>query len=352
MTSKVNTTEPTDFDTPKFSSLEPSWLGNHHPNAEGSMASGYDTLNGDNKGRSGSDKCPDDSLENNEVAHSSHPRDLKMKAPMKSIKLVIKKKQLSADIGSPCKLKFGSSKADSIHARGDVISGNSSFTGPNLVTEAPEGEDDRNISSPRPPSSYSDHRSYDDVHERDGSYKKEVNPDGFGCDREGNTSIFSNQHGLGIGLSNVVSDPIRRTRSIRMKTTSEEPNASNTRIKLRGGQGSRGTSSRDSIEVSDQLHQRTRSGRNRHDRDEYIASDPGILTRRMSNRHVKKLSWLMLSQHEEGYRYIPQRGDEVVYLRQVVYVMIFSPYRSYYFVICFGMQVSVIRILVFILEHV
>ncbi|KAI4329811.1 hypothetical protein MLD38_028156 [Melastoma candidum] len=30
----------------------------------------------------------------------------------------------------------------------------------------------------------------------------------------------------------------------------------------------------------------------------------------------RKQSWLTLSEHEEGYRYIPQLGDEVVYLRQ------------------------------------
>ncbi|EPS68635.1 hypothetical protein M569_06131, partial [Genlisea aurea] len=36
---------------------------------------------------------------------------------------------------------------------------------------------------------------------------------------------------------------------------------------------------------------------------------------RKSTQSVKR-SWLMLSHHEEGSRYIPQRGDEVVYLRQ------------------------------------
>ncbi|MCD7449439.1 hypothetical protein HAX54_052146 [Datura stramonium] len=35
-----------------------------------------------------------------------------------------------------------------------------------------------------------------------------------------------------------------------------------------------------------------------------------------SNEAVKKLNWLLLSEHEEGYRYIPQLGDEVVYFRQ------------------------------------
>nr|XP_023895389.1 bromodomain and WD repeat-containing protein 3 [Quercus suber]POE57423.1 isoform c of bromodomain and wd repeat-containing protein 1 [Quercus suber] len=38
--------------------------------------------------------------------------------------------------------------------------------------------------------------------------------------------------------------------------------------------------------------------------------------RRKSHQSAKKRSWLMLSTHEEGSRYIPQQGDEVVYLRQ------------------------------------
>lgn len=38
---------------------------------------------------------------------------------------------------------------------------------------------------------------------------------------------------------------------------------------------------------------------------------------RKSHQSAKKRSWLMLSTHEEGSRYIPQQGDEVVYLRQV-----------------------------------
>ncbi|XP_073223301.1 uncharacterized protein [Cicer arietinum] len=284
------------------SSLESWGLDNHQPIVDGSIASGYDKFNGCDKGRSRSDKCTEDS---HEVVHSSHSQDLKMKGPVKPTKIIIKKKQPPEDIESSCKMKFGSSKADSIGAKSDVISGNPSFSGPSRVTEALEGEDD---------CSYQ--RSYNHNHERNKSYKREPGPNGFGFDLEENASIFSNQHGLGFDLSNAASDPVRRTRSVRMKTTSEEPNAMNTRFKVRVGQSSRGTSSRDdsSIEVFDQLHQRKRSARNRP--DEYIANDLSILTRSMPNHHVKKLSWLMLSAHEDCYHYIPQLGDEVVYLRQ------------------------------------
>lgn len=48
----------------------------------------------------------------------------------------------------------------------------------------------------------------------------------------------------------------------------------------------------------------------------------------MANHPVGKLSWLMLSEYEEGYRYIPQLDDEVIYLRQVIYtllILVFGP---------------------------
>ncbi|KAL5069028.1 hypothetical protein RYX36_019915 [Vicia faba] len=301
--------ELSDFDnTANFSSLESWGLDNHQPIADGPIASGYDKLSGGCKGQSKSDKCTED---------SSHSQDLKMKAPLKPTKIVIKKKQPLEDIEGPSKLKFGSSKADSIGTRNDVISGNPSFTGTDRLPEALEGGDGRSTSYPQLLYSYSDQRSYNHLHERNKSYKREPSPNGFDFDPEENAPVYSNQHSLGIDLSNVGSDPIRRTRSIRMKRTYEEPDALNERIKIRGSQSSRGTSSREgsSIKVSDELHQRTRSARNRS--DEYIANDPGVLAQSIPNHHVKKLSWLMLSEeHDEGYRYIPQLGDEVVYLRQ------------------------------------
>jgi len=306
-------------DALKISSLEPLLSGNARTKADASWTSGKDKFNGVNRFQSGSGKCPDDSVENTEV-HSSLSGDLKMKAPVKSTRLVIKKKQISSETEGPCKLKFVSSKADSAGARGIVISGNSSIIGPNLI---PEGDDDRKFSTPQLPHSYSDKRR-DHVRERDKSHKGKVNQDGFesfDCDIEEHNSVFSNKHGLGIGLSDVISDPIRRSRSVRMKSTTEEPSTSNRRIRNHGGQSSRGKSDWEgcSINVSDQLHLRTRASRHRG--DEYISSNPGgSLTRRVSNYHVKNSSWLMLSMHEDGYRYIPQLGDEVVYFRQVVYI--------------------------------
>ncbi|KAJ8766361.1 hypothetical protein K2173_022420 [Erythroxylum novogranatense] len=57
-----------------------------------------------------------------------------------------------------------------------------------------------------------------------------------------------------------------------------------------------------------------RSTRNR--RTSYHFHDTSPVDRRKSYPSGKRGSWLMLSMHEEGSRYIPQLGDEVVYLRQ------------------------------------
>ncbi|CAA6673220.1 unnamed protein product [Spirodela intermedia] len=51
-------------------------------------------------------------------------------------------------------------------------------------------------------------------------------------------------------------------------------------------------------------------------RENYSACDLSPLGKRRTQNSTKKMSWLLLSEHEEGYRYIPQLGDEVIYLRQ------------------------------------
>jgi PH-interacting protein len=78
MTSKLETDSSMVNNTPNFSSVESLGLDNHQPIADGPIASGYDNLNGGDRGRSRSDKCTEDSLENNEVVHSNHSQDIKM----------------------------------------------------------------------------------------------------------------------------------------------------------------------------------------------------------------------------------------------------------------------------------
>ncbi|XWS38951.1 hypothetical protein CRYUN_Cryun18bG0007700 [Craigia yunnanensis] len=56
----------------------------------------------------------------------------------------------------------------------------------------------------------------------------------------------------------------------------------------------------------------SRSTRNR--RSDYYFHDTSPIWK--SHQSARKGSWLMLTTHEEGSRYIPQLGDEIVYLRQ------------------------------------
>lgn len=58
-----------------------------------------------------------------------------------------------------------------------------------------------------------------------------------------------------------------------------------------------------------------RSTRNRRASCHLRDTSPPI-ERRKSSQSSKKGSWLLLTSHEDGSRYIPQQGDEVVYLRQ------------------------------------
>lgn len=57
-----------------------------------------------------------------------------------------------------------------------------------------------------------------------------------------------------------------------------------------------------------------RSSRNRRESSNFPDTHP------LGKQHQTplKYSWLMLLEHEDSYRYIPQLGDEVVYLRQVM----------------------------------
>ncbi|KAE8696992.1 protein PROLIFERA-like isoform X1 [Hibiscus syriacus] len=61
---------------------------------------------------------------------------------------------------------------------------------------------------------------------------------------------------------------------------------------------------------------RHRSRSNRTKRSGGYDNNLKFLSGRKLNPSVSKLSWLMVSEQEEGYRYIPQLGDEVVYFRQ------------------------------------
>jgi PH-interacting protein len=297
------------------SSFEASLLVDHHPIADAPAAPSNGNFNMDYKDSPASDKCRDNLLEIN-VVDTNHSNGLKENAPLKSTKLIIKtKKRIVIDTSSP-KLESVTSVEDQSSARGDL-----KRMEPSRVLKVPEGDEDTGRSSSlRLQHSYSDRRMSDAAHTGEMLYKAKTDSEGCDSDMEENTSaVNDDHHDLETDVPEASSDAIRRTRSIKMKATSREPNSVNPSFKVRKGHALVGISrnaEKSSMELSDQLLQGSRSTRNR--RSGYIDNEPSSSTLRKSNYSVRKLSWLMLSEHEEGYRYIPQLGDEVVYLRQVM----------------------------------
>ncbi|KAI5579538.1 hypothetical protein BDE02_08G095300 [Populus trichocarpa] len=66
---------------------------------------------------------------------------------------------------------------------------------------------------------------------------------------------------------------------------------------------------------SSRMTVRLRSTRNRKASCHFHDTSP-VDGKRKLHQSAKRASWLMLSMHEEGSRYIPQQGDELAYLRQ------------------------------------
>ncbi|KAM7275956.1 hypothetical protein ACFE04_017822 [Oxalis oulophora] len=113
---------------------------------------------------------------------------------------------------------------------------------------------------------------------------------------------------------------VHRTRSSKLKASSPQPNARNghetvdTSKKMEIMHSERGFLPGNWNSGSKQA-MRPRSVRNRracHNNDNHPSFSGGM----EPDQNIGKSSWLMLSEQEEGYRYIPQLGDEVVFLRQ------------------------------------
>ncbi|XP_050376385.1 uncharacterized protein LOC126793802 isoform X2 [Argentina anserina] len=139
--------------------------------------------------------------------------------------------------------------------------------------------------------------------------KDKTKAEGFDGKLEENTSRINAYYDAGLNLSEAATDSARRLRTLKIKATSREPDSLSRIPKSRGGYQRTSVDAEDSsTKVCDTRLLRSRSTRNQ--------SDQIVSSQRMLTDPVGKLSWLMLSKHEEGYRYIPQLGDEVVYLRQ------------------------------------
>lgn len=126
-------------------------------------------------------------------------------------------------------------------------------------------------------------------------------------------------------LPDMATDSARRARSLRLKATSREIGLANHNLEMGVDYLQPGTSrgaekSSKKAAINFPLEGSKYAGRSRSSRSKregYYRGDITSLVERNKHHMPKKTNWLLLSEQEEGYRYIPQLGDEVVYLRQV-----------------------------------
>uniref|UniRef100_A0A5B6ZS60 Putative bromodomain and WD repeat-containing protein 3 isoform X1 n=1 Tax=Davidia involucrata TaxID=16924 RepID=A0A5B6ZS60_DAVIN len=263
-----------------------------------------------------------------------------------STKLRIRSKRISRDDESPSKLKNKSSVGDWRNGGYDILSESLSDTQQNLNPEVPDydgidgpssdhGEQNGELKSEdqidgssrsvlqESQKLPSHNRMHNAVYRWSRSFRARSNLEGDSGGMEASTSNASNHNpDVGVDFLEATTDGVRRTRSMGLRATTCD------NIKLREEHdGSEDTSTsveKSSINRCNELPSEEwrsssriavglRSTRNR--RGSYYIRDTSPPDRRKSHRSARN-SWLMLSMHEEGSRYIPQQGDEVVYLRQ------------------------------------
>ncbi|XP_022770831.1 bromodomain and WD repeat-containing protein 3 isoform X2 [Durio zibethinus] len=282
-------------------------LGDHQPNGSASAFYCNVSLNRRDKDWSACDKHGNhESVHTDQVGGVNQSRGSNETTPHKLVKLRIRTKAISGDI--PSKLKSLTAVNDPTCSGGDVRSRNTLSVDHNLgyrMQEMGEGSDR---------SSSLQFHSGLKLNMNDGE-----NPYDDTTDSTGLNAI--NDHDSEIGFTKAASDAVGRTRSMKMKATSQEQNAWNHSLKVAGTSANEENSVKayngiasDEWMSSSKVRERSRSTRTKrggnHDYNLKFSSG------RKLNPSVRKLSWLMLSEQEEGYRYIPQLGDEVVYFRQ------------------------------------
>ncbi|XP_058723558.1 uncharacterized protein LOC131595268 [Vicia villosa] len=126
--------------------------------------------------------------------------------------------------------------------------------------------------------------------------------------------------------SNGTNEALHTNGSLELEQSTSVPNNERSNLKVQQGNGSsmvripqnvspnKGKLSEEERGSCSKLTVGLRSTRNR--RSTYNIRETSPVNRRKSLQSAVKGSWLLLSTHEEGCRYIPQQGDEVVYLRQ------------------------------------
>lgn len=152
---------------------------------------------------------------------------------------------------------------------------------------------------------------------------------GDGGDLGESTSNGSNINlNAAVDLVNGTNEAAPTTGSLEMEPTTSDPNSGWSNVKVHqgleyctirsplNGPSNRGQPTEEERGSSSKMAVGLRSTRSRRANYHYI-HEASPINRKKTFQSATKGSWLLLSIHEEGCRYIPQQGDEVVYLRQV-----------------------------------
>ncbi|KAL0389713.1 UNVERIFIED_CONTAM: Bromodomain and WD repeat-containing protein 1 [Sesamum calycinum] len=141
---------------------------------------------------------------------------------------------------------------------------------------------------------------------------------------ESDPNVSLHDQETGAESPDMATDSARRSRSFRLKATSRETSRANRNLEMGAEYLQPGTSrsaeksSKKAIDYfpSEGSKHAGRSRSSRNKRESYYRGDKSSLIEKNKHHMPKKTNWLLLSEQEDGYRYIPQLGDEVVYLQQ------------------------------------
>ncbi|KAL2464188.1 WD40/YVTN repeat-like-containing domain [Forsythia ovata] len=166
-------------------------------------------------------------------------------------------------------------------------------------------------------------RMFTAVYRRSKPSRGRRNPEGDNGSMEAGTSNVPKHYDERAETAN---EGFRRARSIRLRLTPRDINVPGGHLKFKEARDDSESLDVEKASVSkdeessceewgsgSRVAVRPRSTRNRKDSHYIRETSPPD---RRKSYHSGRSSWLLLSTHEEGSRYIPQIGDEVVYLRQ------------------------------------
>lgn len=253
-----------------------------------------------------------------------------------SFKVRIKTKGILRDPKSPSKQKIITAVEDLPSAEGDLISESPFCMEQNPASGVPpEGKGSGTSSSDQLPGTNLKFKIYDgSKRERESFYKPRIVSENFDGGIEENISDAIHYNDSRNDFAKLTTDSSHRTRSMRTKATPQEQSSVNHNVRFRFGHELVGTSKfvgNSSMEAGDDfvagesmptsnVTLRLRSSKNK--KGELFDESPQLSSEIKSKFPIRKLSWLMLSEHEVSYRYIPQLGDAVVYLRQVILIFL------------------------------